>query len=241
MNSSKQIHQMVNFIMQEAHEKVNEIRLRTDHDFNLEKQKLIRDGRIRIHEDFERKEKDAEIQARVQRSNAVGQAKVRKLNVRADLMASLQKNAMERLQTFVESNPEAYGQLLSALLLQSLIKMEELEVGIKCRQEDVATIQSIIPSVLEKYQTQKRTLYQEERKNRGEEERTLSESQWLDILPNPTIIVNEDPRFMLSTEQHIGGIMVMADRGLIMCDNTLKTRLELAMEQGMPYMRSVLF
>ena len=32
----QQIRQMVNFILQEAHEKANEIRVKTEHDFNVE-------------------------------------------------------------------------------------------------------------------------------------------------------------------------------------------------------------
>lgn len=45
---NKQITQMVNFIMQEAHEKVSEIKIKTDHDFNLEKQNLVHNGKLKL-------------------------------------------------------------------------------------------------------------------------------------------------------------------------------------------------
>ena len=107
--SGRQIKQMVNFIMQEAHEKVNEIKIKvifiyrgvyyfyvyiildlygdynyfansliyfsmiiiiiivcqTEHDFNLEKQNLVHNGKLRVQEEYAQKEKDLEIQQRM--------------------------------------------------------------------------------------------------------------------------------------------------------------------------------
>lgn len=85
-DTSRQIKQMVNFIMQEAHEKVNEIRIKTEHDFNLEKQMLVHNGKIKIQEEYTQKEKDLEIQQRVQRSSAVGAARVKKMKARHELL-----------------------------------------------------------------------------------------------------------------------------------------------------------
>lgn len=85
-DTSRQIKQMVNFIMQEAHEKVNEIRIKTEHDFNLEKQMLVHNGKIKIQEEYTQKEKDLEIQQRVQRSTAVGAARVKKMKARHELL-----------------------------------------------------------------------------------------------------------------------------------------------------------
>ena len=48
LENNKQIRQMVNFIMQEANEKVNEIQIKTDHDFNLERQNLVHNGKLKL-------------------------------------------------------------------------------------------------------------------------------------------------------------------------------------------------
>jgi V-type H+-transporting ATPase subunit E len=64
-DTGRQIKQMINFIMQEAHEKVNEIRIKTDHDFNLEKQNLVQSGKLKVQEEYAQKEKDLEVQHRV--------------------------------------------------------------------------------------------------------------------------------------------------------------------------------
>ena len=39
--------------------------VQTEHDFNLEKQMLVHNGKIKIQEEFAQKEKDLEIQQRV--------------------------------------------------------------------------------------------------------------------------------------------------------------------------------
>ena len=68
MNSAaadRQIKQMVNFILQEAQEKANEIRIKTEHDFNLEKQMLVHNAKLKIQEEFSRKEKEREINKRM--------------------------------------------------------------------------------------------------------------------------------------------------------------------------------
>ena len=51
--------------MQEANEKVNEIKIKTDHDFNLEKQQLIHNVKLKVQEEYSRKQKELEIQERV--------------------------------------------------------------------------------------------------------------------------------------------------------------------------------
>ena len=69
---------MVNFILQEAHEKANEIRVKTEHDFNVEKQTLIHAARQRLNEEYAQKEREREVQQRIAKSTAVGDARVKK-------------------------------------------------------------------------------------------------------------------------------------------------------------------
>ena len=63
--ASNQIRQMANFILQEAHEKANEINIKTEHDFNLEKQMIVHTAKLKIQEEYAQKEKDREIQDRM--------------------------------------------------------------------------------------------------------------------------------------------------------------------------------
>ncbi|KAM3567623.1 hypothetical protein VYU27_010237, partial [Nannochloropsis oceanica] len=78
-SSGAQIRQMVNFILQEAHEKANEIRIKTEHDFNLEKQMLVHNATVKINDEYAQKEKNKEVEQRIAKSAEVGGARVKKL------------------------------------------------------------------------------------------------------------------------------------------------------------------
>jgi V-type H+-transporting ATPase subunit E len=116
VDPQRQIKQMVNFIMQEAHEKVNEIKIKTEHDFTLERQNLVHHGKIKIQEEYAQKEKDLEIQQRVSRSTAVGESRVKKMKARDDLLQKLKKEALERLEGFT-TTPQ-YSTLVKQLIIQ---------------------------------------------------------------------------------------------------------------------------
>jgi len=47
-DANKRIKQMINFIKQEAHEKAEEIRLKAEEDFQVEKGKIINPERLKI-------------------------------------------------------------------------------------------------------------------------------------------------------------------------------------------------
>ena len=57
---------MVQFIHQEAKEKAAEIKLKTDEEFNIEKLRMVEAEKQKIRADYERKEKQVEVQKRIQ-------------------------------------------------------------------------------------------------------------------------------------------------------------------------------
>ena len=57
--------QMVQFIHQEAKEKAAEIKLRADEEFNIEKLKMVEAEKMKIRAEYERKEKQVEVQKRM--------------------------------------------------------------------------------------------------------------------------------------------------------------------------------
>jgi len=93
--SSAQIRQMCNFILQESIEKSNEIRLKTEHDFNLEKQTLLHNAKLRIQDEFKEMEKEREVKRRIEKSTEVGNSKVQKMKARDNLLVKLQEVSEE--------------------------------------------------------------------------------------------------------------------------------------------------
>jgi V-type H+-transporting ATPase subunit E len=209
---------MVNFILQEAHEKANEIRVKTEHDFNLEKQTLVHEAKLNVQDEFAKKDKDREIQERIARSAEIGECRVKKMKIRDELLQTLLKEGGAKLA--VVAKGQNYPQLLQKLIVQGLIKIEEKEVTIYCRSEDVETVSKILPDAVKEY---------------------------VDIMENestvklePVVTLNQDRNKDLSDDTY-GGIMLTAVQGKIVCDNTLASRLNLVYEELLPSIRAILF
>lgn len=218
MAATDQIRQMVNFILQEAHEKANEIRVKTEHDFNLEKQTLVHEAKLNIQDEFTKKEKDREIQERITRSAEIGECRVKKMKIRDDLLQNLVQEAGAKCA--VVTRGQNYPQLLQKLIVQGLIKIEENEVTVFCRTEDLKTVESILPAAIKEYvEIIKR-----------ESGVTLS----------PKVALNTDRSKDLK-ESSYGGVWLTALSGRIVCDNTMSSRLKLVYEELLPSIRAILF
>mmetsp|Transcript_38496 Transcript_38496/g.71111 ORF Transcript_38496/g.71111 Transcript_38496/m.71111 type:complete len:221 (-) Transcript_38496:258-920(-) len=216
--ASDQIRQMVNFILQEAHEKANEIRVKTEHDFNLEKQTLVHEAKLNIQEDFAKKEKDREIQERIQRSTEIGECRVKKMKVRDELLQTLLSEAGSKCGMVARG--QNYPHLIQKLIVQGLIKIEENEVVVYCRGADVGIVKQILPDAIQEY---------------------------VDIMEresgvklSPVVNVNEDRSKDLG-DSTFGGVRLTADSGKIVCDNTMAARLQLVYEELLPSIRAILF
>jgi V-type H+-transporting ATPase subunit E len=216
--ASDQIRQMVNFILQEAHEKGNEIRVKTEHDFNLEKQTRVHEAKLSIQEEFAKKEKDREIQARIERSAEIGECKVKKMKVRDDLLNNLVSEAGQKCAMVTRGTN--YPQLLQKLIVQGLIKIEETTVTIYCRGEDMATVKSILPAAVDEYVE------------------IIEKESGIKLAPKVSINTNESKNL---PDSSFGGVTLTAINGKIVCDNTMATRLELVYEELLPSIRAIIF
>jgi len=216
--ASDQIRQMVNFILQEAHEKANEVRVKTEHDFNLEKQTLVHEAKLAVQDEFAKKEKDREIQERIARSAEIGACRQKKMALRDDLLTSLTKEASSKCK--VVSDGSNYPALLQKLIVQGLIKIEELEVVVFCRKDDVATVKKVLPAAVKEYVD-------------------IIEKESGITLP-PKVTVNDDRARDLPDSSH-GGVKLTALNNRIVCDNTMGSRLTLVYEELMPSIREILF
>ena len=213
--ASGQIKQMVNFIMQEAHEKVNELRIKTDHDFNLEKQKLVRDGKKKVDDEYVQKEKDLEVSQRVKRSEIVGSSRVKKMVARDSLLNDLHKTSLEKLAAFTKGKD--YPALLKKLIVEGLIKIEESAVEVIVRPEDKATVSKLLPEAVAEFKAAMTAAGH-----------TVS----------PKVTISETP---LSSKLYIGGLVLTAAAGRITLNQTLDERLNQSFNDLMPSIRYQIF
>lgn len=216
--ASDQIRQMVNFILQEAHEKANEIRVKTEHDFNLEKQTLVHEAKLSIQEEFAMKEKDRDIQERIARSAEIGECKTKKMQVRDDLLNQLLADSATKLG--VVARGQNYPHLLQKLIVQCLIKIEENSVMVYCRPDDKAVVAKVLPDAIAEYVE------------------IIERESGIKLSPDVSISTDSSKELPDST---YGGIVLTACAGKIVCDNTMAARLDLVYTDLLPAVRAILY
>jgi len=184
----------------------------------LEKQTLVHEAKLAIQDEFAKKEKDREVQERIARSAEIGQARADQMQRRDGLLQQLLKESANKCA--VVARGHNYPQLLQKLIVQGLIQMDELNVVVYCRQEDVSVVKKILPAAVAEYVD----IIQREST----------------VVLKPRVVVNAVEEKCLPEQSH-GGVRLTALEGKIVCDNTMAARLELVYEELLPSIRAILF
>ncbi|XP_016977024.1 V-type proton ATPase subunit E [Drosophila rhopaloa] len=207
----KQIKHMMAFIEQEANEKAEEIDAKAEEEFNIEKGRLVQQQRLKIMEYYEKKEKQVELQKKIQSSNMLNQARLKVLKVREDHVSSVLDDARKRLGEVTKKQSE-YQTVLTKLIVQGLFQVMEPKVILRCREVDVPLVRDVLPSAVEQYKAQ--------------------------INQNVDLFIDEKDFLSADT---CGGVELLALNGRIKVPNTLESRLELISQQLVPEIRNALF
>lgn len=145
----KQINHMMAFIEQEANEKAEEIDAKAEEEFNIEKGRLVQQQRLKIMEYYEKKEKQVELQKKIQSSNMLNQARLKVLKVREDHVRNVLDDARKRLGEI--SKDAQYRNILNLLIVQGLFRLTEHHVTLRVRQVDLPLVESLIDAVQSGY------------------------------------------------------------------------------------------
>ncbi|VDN05902.1 unnamed protein product [Thelazia callipaeda] len=207
----KQLRHMIAFIEQEAIEKAEEIDAKAEEEFNIEKGRLVQQQRTKILDYYEKKEKQVELQRKIQSSNMLNQGRLKCLKAREDHLNKVLEEARSNLVR-ISGDSARYPSILKGLILQALFQMLEPEVSLRCRKKDEALVQEILPECLDEL-----------------------EQQW-----GERSKVKIDKGNHLS-EDCAGGIELSAKDGKIKVSSTLESRLDLIAAQIIPQIRTALF
>lgn len=131
----KQIKHMMAFIEQEANEKVEEVDAKAEEEFNIEKGRLVAEQRLKIMDYYSRKEKQVELQRKIQSSNMLNQARLRVLREGEEHIRRVLEEARRHLGDITHDDGR-YRELLERLILQGLLQLLEPEVNVFCRPKD---------------------------------------------------------------------------------------------------------
>jgi len=208
---AKQIKHMMAFIEQEANEKAEEIDAKAEEEFNIEKGRLVQQQRIKIMEYYERKEKQVELQKKIQQSNMLNAARLKVLKAREDHVGTVLEEAKRRLADIIKDSGKYKG-LLLALITQGLLQLLEQNVLIRCRQADLSLVDEVL----------------------GQAKTQYTEKTGKDI----NLKLDQESFLAASI---CGGVDLLAQRGRIKVSNTLESRLDMIARQMVPEIRTSLF
>jgi len=207
----KQIDHMMAFIHQEAKEKAEEIEAKAEEEFNIEKGRLVQQERTKIMSYYEKREKQVDLQRKIQRSNFLNQSRLTVLKSQEEHVNGILDEARRKLADVCKDKAK-YATVLEGLLLQCLMQLLEPEATIRCREVDVAIVKSIKDKAVKQYTE----------KTGKACKLDIGAGDWL-----PAACA--------------GGVELVAKQGKIRVSNTLESRLELLARQMMPEMRETLF
>lgn len=141
---------MIAFIQQEAAEKVEEIEAKAEEEFNIEKSRLVSQQRIKIIEYYDKKEKQIELQRKIQHSNLANASRLAILKARDDYIQSLKEESRKHLAILTQDQSK-YRTILSNLIAQGLYLLMEKDVLIRARKNDFQLVQQLLPEVIQRY------------------------------------------------------------------------------------------
>lgn len=219
---SKQIQQMVRFIRQEAEEKANEISVSAEEEFNIEKLQIVEAEKKKIRQEYERKEKQVEVRKKIEYSMQLNASRIKVLQAQDDVVSSMKEDAAKEL-LHVSHNHHVYKHLLKDLIVQSLLRLKEPAVLLRCREADLGLVESVLESAADEYAGK------------------------ANVSP-PEIIVDTQVFLPPSPTHHnahgpfcSGGVVLASRDGKIVFENTLDARLDVAFRKKLPEIRKRLF
>lgn len=207
----RQIQQMIQFIDHEADEKEVEILAKADEEFNIEKGRLVEQEKQKIRAFYEKKEKNAELQKKIQLSNLQNQARLKLLKQREQHLDEVAVKATEQLRTLT-SDIGQYQNMLMGMITQGLCQLLEPAVTVRCRQKDLQLVKDVVDKASKQYTA----------------------------LVNLEVAMKIDEKTFLPSDT-AGGIQLSARDGKLLVVNTLEARLDQIIMQKIPEVRSMLY
>eukprot|EP01135_Chromosphaera_perkinsii_P002955 Nk52_evm66s230 gene=Nk52_evmTU66s230 len=208
---NKQIQHMVAFIEQEAAEKANEINVKAEEEFNIEKIRLVQQEKLKISEAYEKKEKLVDVQKKILYSNQLNASRLQVLESRDSHVNKCINDSLGQLKKGTQ-DPNQYKKMLNGLIQQCLFQLMEPRVILKCRKADVSLVESAAPEAVKAY--------------------TNATNKQCQITIQKDSFLPEDCT---------GGVECFSVDGKISCNNTLEARLHQVAQAAMPQIRKTLF
>lgn len=217
----QQIQQMVSFIRQEADEKVHELMVKAEEEFNIRKLNAIEEQREKIRAEYARKTKQIHTRRKIADSADLNAARIKVLKERDAILRDVYEETLSRLKARSEQDAVSYRSLLPELLAQAIALVEqEKSVLVIARPQDAEIVKELLPEALDLLK----------RKKHVEDGDKLNPEMQVQMSTGETL-----------SKSSAGGIIVSSVDGKVRSDNTLQTRLDDAFKKVIPDLRRILF
>jgi len=216
---NKQIDNMVQFIKREGTEKAEEIRLKAEEEFNIEKLRLIQSEKDKLTAAYDLKKKQAEIKKKIQQSNQIADSRRKLLQARDKAVGDIRAEAVQELVKVSQGG--TYKQLLQDLLTQGFVSLGETEMKVTCRKEDESAVKGVLDAATSAYKSKTGTAAKV----------SIDTSKYLPPAPKPGH----------EGASCCGGVVISDASGRISVSNTLDSRLDICYQQRLPEIRIALF
>jgi len=214
-DSDRRIKQMVAFIRQEARDKTEEIHVRAKEECNVEVLKMVEKEKAKLREHFKQQDKRVEIEGKIQRQKLVDKYRMELLKAQDAKKVQLEEDCRKALSK-VTRDAGRYKAFLKNAMIQAFIKIwDEAEVKVSCRKEDANIVKELMSEALKSVVSRAKQECKEDLAMKATFEKTPLKC--------------------------MGGVMVTARGGRVVCDNTLDARLKIVMKAELPYVRDKLF
>jgi V-type H+-transporting ATPase subunit E len=224
-DADKQIKQMIAFIEQEAQEKKDEIMVKAEEEYTIQKLNLVQAAKTKIRQEYEKKEENLIIKQRIDRSQQINASRKVTMQAVHKLVEAAKESTLAKLAS--ASSDARYPVLLQALIVQGLLRLNEEEVRLQIRKEDKNLVEGVLAASIKQYQqiTKERT---------GQDVKCKITIDDKNLPPGPSAQ-------NAGAVSCCGGVVLLAHGNCIAVDNTLDARLELGYEQLKPQLRNTLF
>lgn len=218
--ADSRIRKMKEIILEEAHDKAKKVREQTASQFNIEKNKILNQQKDKVNQEYKNKLEQYSVQKKIEKSTKQNAIRINKMNARQDVILKIKDDSKDSLKQRVQGDKNHYKGMLKKLIVQGLIKMMEKSILIRCRSED----NDVVSSVLSEAATEFSKLIKDEC---NVDFKTNVEFDKYNTLPDNVC--------------SLGGVILSAQGGSILCNNTLDARLNLCYGDSIPDIRRALF
>ncbi|GMP51566.1 hypothetical protein CsSME_00017749 [Camellia sinensis var. sinensis] len=123
---------------------------RLSDEFNIEKLQLVEVEKKKIRQEFDRKSKQVEVRKKIEYSMQLNASRIKVLQAQDDVVNEMKDSARKELLG-VANNRNVYKKLLKGLIVQSLLRLKEPSVLLRCREIDVVLVESVLDDAKHEY------------------------------------------------------------------------------------------